>query len=238
MYKVSIIIPCFNSAATIEKTLQSIAEQSYKNFEVIVVDGESQDNTLALVKQYSGLVNLVISEEDTGIYDAMNKGIDNARGSYVIFLGSDDTFYSTESLSQMAAHLTENKVYYGQSYFLKRKKNYDGRFHPFKLALRNICHQAIFYPLPLLKKYRFSLKYPLLADYHLNLTLAKDKIKFEYVDIIVTNFNDAGASGSFKDHAFEKDKLRLVKESLGILPYLYALTRRRMKRLFRTTYDT
>ena len=122
MYKVSIIIPCFNSAATIEKTLQSIAEQSYKNFEVIVVDGESQDNTLALVKQYSGLVNLVISEEDTGIYDAMNKGIDNARGSYVIFLGSDDTFYSTESLSQMAAHLTENKVYYGQSYFLKRKK--------------------------------------------------------------------------------------------------------------------
>ena len=92
--------------------------------------------------------------------------------------------------------------------------------------------------MPLLKKYRFSLKYPLLADYHLNLTLAKDKIKFEYVDIIVTNFNDAGASGSFKDHAFEKDKLRLVKESLGILPYLYALTRRRMKRLFRTTYDT
>jgi len=222
MPKYSIIIPSFNAANTIADTLESIVHQTYQNFEIIVIDGASTDATMKVLQKYKDSIGFQVSEKDQGIYDAMNKGVRQANGEYVIFLGADDVFYSNRVLEDVSHFLRRDYVYYGQAYFLNKQIVYDGRFSAFKLALRNICHQAIFYPSKVLKEHEFSLVYPLLADYHLNLLLIREKVRFEYLGVIISKFNDAGASAKSIDASFESDKPKLIWEALGFLPYLYA----------------
>ena len=88
MVKFSIVTVCLNSGKTIKRCLDSVSNQTYKDFEHIIIDGLSIDNTLQAVKDYK--VSICISEPDSGIYDAMNKGINLANGEYVLFLNSDD----------------------------------------------------------------------------------------------------------------------------------------------------
>ena len=107
---ITIITVCYNSAATIRDTLVSIASQSYKNFEHIVIDGGSTDETLAIIKGWTGHAIHLVSEPDNGIYDAMNKGIALASGEYIGMLNSDDFFASAASLEIIANHLRLSKV--------------------------------------------------------------------------------------------------------------------------------
>ncbi|MFT5435588.1 MAG: glycosyltransferase involved in cell wall biosynthesis, partial [Ulvibacter sp.] len=88
--KISIITVCYNSAATINKTFQSVALQTYKNIEYIVVDGNSKDATVPIIKKNESLITKWVSEPDKGLYDAMNKGIQLATGDLVGILNSDD----------------------------------------------------------------------------------------------------------------------------------------------------
>jgi glycosyltransferase involved in cell wall biosynthesis len=81
--KISILTVCYNSEKTIEKTFQSVANQTFKNVEYIVIDGASKDGTLDLIKKYENVITTYISEKDKGLYDAMNKGIQLATGDYV-----------------------------------------------------------------------------------------------------------------------------------------------------------
>lgn len=226
MPKYSIVIPSFNAAPTIGATLESVVNQTFRDFEILLIDGGSTDDTLTIAERYRPFISYQVSERDKGIYDAMNKGMRQVKGQYIIFLGADDVFHNHQVLSDADPFLKEEKVYYGQSYFVNKRIVYDGKFHAYKFALRNICHQAIFYPAGVLKQYEFDLRYPLLADYHLNLLLWKQKVKFEYINIIVTNFYDGGASAVAKDEYFEQNKIRLIQENLGLLPSLYARFRR------------
>lgn len=100
--RITIITVCFNSAATIRDTLESISLQSYKNFEHIVVDGGSADDTLKIVSSWSKHPIRLVSEPDEGIYDAMNKGIALARGDYIGMLNSDDFFSNSSVLKKIA----------------------------------------------------------------------------------------------------------------------------------------
>ena len=89
-YKVSVITVVYNGVKTIERTIKSVLGQSYGNIEYIIIDGNSTDGTQQLVTKYLDSIAYFISEKDSGIYDAMNKGIDRATGDYVIFINSDD----------------------------------------------------------------------------------------------------------------------------------------------------
>jgi len=100
--KVTIITVCYNSVATIEHTIRSVAMQSHKNIEYIVVDGESKDTTLDIVDRYGSVVSKCISERDKGIYDAFNKGLGLASGDVIGFLNSDDFYPSADVISQVA----------------------------------------------------------------------------------------------------------------------------------------
>lgn len=231
MCSISIIIPTYNAASTIEATLLSIVSQSIKDYEVIIIDGCSTDNTITIVNQYKSHITTVICEEDKGIYDAMNKGIGMAKGRFIYFLGADDTLYNDKILETVIPLLQGNKVYYGQAFFLKRNTFYDGPFNTYKLALRNICHQAIFYPAGLLKNNLYNLQYRLLSDYDLNLKLYGSSVPYIYINLVIANFNDTASSASAKDAAFEAAKLSLVKKHLGLFPYYYALSRRVLKGL-------
>lgn len=105
MLKISVITVCFNSAKTIRDTIESVSEQDHPAIEHIIVDGASTDSTMKIVNEYRDRVSAVISEPDRGIYDAMNKGVELAKGDAVCFLNSDDRYAHRGSLRHLAGQL-------------------------------------------------------------------------------------------------------------------------------------
>ncbi len=101
----TVITVVFNGAATLEHTIRSVIEQTYRNIEHIIIDGGSTDTTLDIIRKYEGDIDYWVSEKDAGIYDAMNKGIVLARGDYIGMLNSDDYFASASALENIAFHL-------------------------------------------------------------------------------------------------------------------------------------
>ena len=89
---ISIITVCLNAVETIETTIRSVLQQTYKNVEYIVIDGGSTDGTLQIIEKYRNDISILISEKDEGIYDAMNKGIELARGDYIGIINADDWY--------------------------------------------------------------------------------------------------------------------------------------------------
>jgi glycosyltransferase involved in cell wall biosynthesis len=106
--KISVITVCYNSAATIKDTLESVELQRYKNFEHLIVDGGSTDGTLEIVRAWKGHPIRLVSESDEGLYDAMNKGLTLASGEVLGFLNSDD-FYADSSVLEQIAKAFQNK---------------------------------------------------------------------------------------------------------------------------------
>ena len=96
--KVSIITVVYNDVKNIRSTIESYLSQSYDNKEYIIIDGGSNDGTMDIVNLYRDRIDVVVSEPDKGIYDAMNKGIKRATGNWIGILNSGDTFVSTDTL--------------------------------------------------------------------------------------------------------------------------------------------
>lgn len=114
--KVSIITVCFNSAKTIEETIESVNNQTYEDIEHIFIDGISNDNTLEIINSKSKRHSLVISEKDNGIYDAMNKGIKASSGEIIFILNSDDILFSNDIVTSIVRLFEANtsvKLIYG-----------------------------------------------------------------------------------------------------------------------------
>ena len=106
--KISIITISFNSEKTIEKTIRSVLDQNYQNYEFIIIDGESTDKTINIIKKYKKYIKLVISEKDEGIYDAINKGIKNSTGDVVSLLHSDNVFCDKTCTQKVISHFKKN----------------------------------------------------------------------------------------------------------------------------------
>lgn len=106
--RVSIITVCLNSGKTIKHTLESVKNQSYKNIEYILVDGLSTDNTLDIIREFSDVITILISEKDSGLYDAMNKGLSIFTGDIVGILNSDDIFFDDDVLKDIVRIFEEN----------------------------------------------------------------------------------------------------------------------------------
>ena len=107
--KISIITVVKNSSNTIEKTIQSLLSQKYKNVEYLVIDGNSTDGTLEILNKYKENISLLISEEDKGIWNAMNKGVSLAKGDIIGFLNADDIYYEN-SLNIVNEYFNKNEI--------------------------------------------------------------------------------------------------------------------------------
>lgn len=116
--KISIIIATYNAASTLTRALQSVSAQTYDHYELIVIDGASLDGTVEIIKSHESLITRWISEPDSGVYNAWNKGLKLATGEWICFLGADDRFFSPSVLQVLAAHLATAyppyRVVYGQ----------------------------------------------------------------------------------------------------------------------------
>ncbi|MDE6048976.1 MAG: glycosyltransferase [Paramuribaculum sp.] len=151
----SIITVTFNASSTLSPTLKSVGEQSFTDFEHLIIDGASSDNTVDIA-QASAVPEKtkIFSEPDFGLYDAMNKGIDKATGEYLIFLNAGDTFHSADSLQKISDTIKANDcpgIVYGQTAIVDSNRNIIADRHliaPEKLEYKSfkqgmvVCHQA------------------------------------------------------------------------------------------------
>ena len=108
--KISIVTVCYNSEKYIRTAIDSVLNQTYNNIEYIIIDGASKDQTMDIVKSYGDSIQVVVSELDKGIYDAMNKGLKLATGDYVAVLNSDDFYTNNEVIQHVVNCLEENKT--------------------------------------------------------------------------------------------------------------------------------
>lgn len=188
MIKFTIATVCYNAASTIERTLRSVAAQDYPHVEHLIVDGASRDATLSLVAQFAEHAThsqVVHSAPDRGLYDAMNTALRLATGHYILFLNAGDCFHSPNTLSQMAAPLSEAAlpaVLYGhtalvdeQGIFLRMRR----LAPPSHLTARSflngmlVCHQAFAARCDLARATPYDLRYRLSADYDWCIRLMK-----------------------------------------------------------------
>lgn len=215
MYKISIVTAVYNSEKTIEQTITSVISQDYDNIEYIVIDGKSTDSTMKIVGKYAGYGIKWISEKDSGIYDAFNKGIDISTGDYIYFLGSDDALYSKSTITKVVDNLEANidvlsaavMVVDGESgrqhpvfnNHARLKDLFDGRMVP---------HQGLFCRTELMKKYKFDTKYKIAADYKFFLQLYyDDNVAIKFIDEIVAFFADDGASNDYELCSYENEMI-------------------------------
>lgn len=223
--KISIIVPTYNSAVNLHMALESIKNQTFKNIEVLIIDGASSDNTLKIAQNYRSKFQFytVISEPDKGIYDAMNKGIRIAKGEWLYFLGSDDSFYEQNTLEELFSHpeIRNNDVIYGNVYSSRFDLPYDGEFSYSKLAKKNICHQSIFFRKNVFKKIGvFNIKYKVWADWDHNIRwFYSSRIKKHYINKIIANYADGGFSSLHMDEFFQRQKnLKLLMHGFIDIP--------------------
>lgn len=209
--KFSIITVVRNGVRTLKTCIESVLSQTYEHVEFIVIDGGSTDGTLDILRDYDNRIAYWISESDAGIYDAMNKGTRHATGERILFLGSDDIL--SADLRKIAPLLIHaDTIYYGDAYWRGRQRLYDGPFSTAKLARKNICQQAIFYPCSVFAKYAFNLRYPFQADWELNIRCYSDpQFHFQYIPVQVSVYDDIQGSSSLKrDHTLEQDYIALL----------------------------
>jgi len=213
MDKVSVIIVTYNAAADLQTCLDSIKSQQYRPLEVVVVDGASKDGTVEILKNNNDIIAKWISEQDTGIYDAMNKALKLITGDWVYFLGADDTLLP--DFSEMMKVLNDKQtIYYGS--VLAKGGKYLGYLNSYKQAKIGICHQSMIYPKSVFDRYTFDLQYKISADHHLNMKCFADPaFRIQFVDYIIANFNHTGISSTQHDPLFEKRKTFLILQYFG-----------------------
>ena len=226
---VSIIIVTFNAGKTLQNCLESIFKQTYKNIELIIIDGLSNDDTIAILKSNEKKISFWISEKDEGVYDAMNKSLKYAKGDKIFFLGADDMLLPDFSLI-VNDLLDPNIIYFGCSKFKKRIEG--KKFNPYNLCKRNIVHQSILYPKAVFSKYQYELKYPVLADYYVNIRCFSDgQFTFKFLPYIISVFTPGGLSSRIKDTQFEMDKDQIMEENFKKFIYYRYLLRKFKKRI-------
>jgi glycosyltransferase involved in cell wall biosynthesis len=215
---ISIIIVTYNAGGTLQQCLDSIYKQIHTAVEIIIIDGKSTDNTVAIIQQNSHKIAYWKSEPDEGVYHAMNKALDAITGKWVYFLGADDELLL--AFSDMAKELTDpNTIYYANVFADGAKRL--GKLKDKQLAKVGIYHQAMIYPSSVFKKHRYNTKYRISADFALTMTLYSDKdYKFEYKDYVIANFNHTGISGVNIDEPFQKDKPGLIYKNFGFKIWL------------------
>jgi len=204
--KISIITVCYNSEATLEKTIRSVAAQTYIDVEYIIVDGNSKDATKAIIQKHENKISSWVSEPDKGLYDAMNKGIAMSTGEIVGILNSDDTFNSDTVLAEIAAFHQTNDIDASIGNIVQHRGDdkiirlYSSKnWNPEALKIGSMPpHPSIFFRRTLFEKYgNYMLGFKIGADYELiTRFFLKYKISWKYSEITTTAMLMGGLSSS------------------------------------------
>ncbi len=203
MLKFSIITACHNNEATILNTIKSVAAQSYAAIEHIIIDGKSQDDTLAIIAK-SGFSGPMISEKDNGIYEALNKGLKMTSGDIIGFLHADDYFHHPTVIEEIAHYFQSNpnvSAIYGDIIFVNENGKTIRYYSSRKWNLNKMAkgfmpaHPSFFARKEIYKKYPFDTQFSIAADFNQVLQVALDKsLVMHYLPIITTCMRKGGKS--------------------------------------------
>lgn len=205
----SVVTVTYNAASTLEDCIQSVLALKGEDVEFVVIDGNSKDGTVAILERYGTAIDVLVSEPDKGIYDAMNKGLDRASGDFVLFLGADDVLLHIprQELAQ-GADLVLGDVDCSGWIFRHRRPE---RLLRDRMRYRNSIHpQGTFYRNT---DIRYDLAYRFCSDYDFNLQYLSRPCRIIYCDRTISRFAVGGASSGF---APKREISRIAKRREGI----------------------
>lgn len=223
----SIITVTYNAESTIEATMLSVKQQTFRPIEHIIIDGASKDNTLYIINKYKDDYTKVISEPDKGLYDAMNKGIRLATGTYLCFLNAGDTFHEQDTLEKMVngASLSDNdkqpEILYGQTAIVDAERHFLRMRHhtaPEVLTWKSfqqgmlVCHQAFFVKRTLAEPYDLQYKYS--SDYDWCIRMMKKADVISNTHLILIDYLDEGMT-TRHHRASLIERLRIMAKHYG-----------------------
>jgi glycosyltransferase involved in cell wall biosynthesis len=224
--KLSVITVVYNDVSSIERTMLSVLNQAYANIEYILIDGLSTDGTLDIIKKYQDRIQL-LSENDEGIYDAMNKGLGMATGDYVLFMNSGDEIYAMDTVAKVFATADDADIYYGETEMIgsnvqslgqrRHKAPETFTWRSFKFGM-NVSHQAIYIKRSLTEPY--DRQYHLSADIDWIIRAAKKSEKIVKVDGYVAKYLVGGMSKQ-KHRQSLQERFNIMKRYYGLAPTLF-----------------
>lgn len=222
--KLSVITIVYNNVRHIERTMLSVLNQTYPNIEYIIIDGDSTDGTKEIIDKYKNKIAKLVSEEDKGIYDAMNKGLALATGEYILFMNSGDEIYDAETVRQVFDTAPGADIYYGETEMFndeweslgQRRHHAPDTFdwHSFKHGM-SISHQAIYVKRSLAAAYDLQYKYS--ADIDWIIRAAKNASSIVNTNIYVAKYLVGGVSKQ-KHWASLKERFRIFTRYYGFIP--------------------
>lgn len=219
MPKLSVITINFNDKNGLEKTMQSLVSQTFKNVEFILIDGGSTDGSVDVIKTYADKITHWVSERDKGIYNAQNKGIAKSKGEYCLFLNSGDYLASNTILEEVFSKNLKEDIIYGDMMIDKGEgKLYYGK-HPDAIDFDFMIYTTLWHPVSFIKKslfekygfYNEELKITSDYDFFLN-TIIVLKATTKHIPVAVSVFNTFGIGSSKENKKLHEQERKFVQE--------------------------
>jgi glycosyltransferase involved in cell wall biosynthesis len=228
--KISVVTVCYNAAATLEQTMLSVLNQSYDDVEYIIIDGNSKDCTVDIIKKYADRLAYWVSESDKGIYDAMNKGIKVANGDYIVFMNAGDCFCHNHSIEYSIPYLQQKKDVISGTAHLSGQIWYAPDEEELSLTFfikKSLNHQATFIKRSLFENELYRTDLRIVSDsIFFFKKLILENASYMRIPVEVATCEDSGASGnmiaSFKELIYAIKKLvpkRMAKDVDFIIVY-------------------
>ena len=213
--KLSIITICYNEP-NLEKTCESIINQTWQNFEWIVVDGGSNTPTQKIWNKYKHRIDTFISEPDNGIYNAMNKGLKLATGEFVLFMNAGDYFYDANVL---IPYLDAKKadIFYGDAQFILDDKSIRYKCLPPELSLQFFVHDCISHPSTYIKRELFEKygyydeQYKIVSDWEKWIVFYQNHARYSHLSFLCATFNYCGISAK-ANKLNQKERLSVINK--------------------------
>ena len=227
--KISVVTVVYNSEKLIERTLQSVTNQTYTNIEYIVIDGKSTDATPDIIKKFSNKIACLVSEPDHGIYDAMNKGIRLATGDFIIFINSGDRFADNNTLENIFSNpdAADSDVVYGDTDITDTEGNilHSRRHRPpenlswksFKRGML-VCHQSFIARRTLVNEY--DLNYRCAADFDWCIKILHASKKIHNSHLIISLFLEGGQTRKTIVPGL-KERFRIMRQHYGLISAVF-----------------
>lgn len=223
--KITIVTVCRNAEKVLEKTIQSVITQTYKNIEYIIIDGASTDETLKIIGKYKEKYPISdISEQDYGIYDAMNKGIKMATGDYIQFLNAGDSLFEVDTIQKVVDIMQVKKkdIYYGNIKYVYsdgriESRNYSQTCSKKIYYLTGDCvnHQAIFAAKECLEGNEFDIRYQICADREWMMRMCNKGKAFKAMPITICNYSLDDESASVKNvELYKQEVIKCIREHI------------------------
>lgn len=230
MVKFTIITVCYNAKGNLKKTVESVLGQKYSNIEYLIIDGGSKDGCINEVRQYieHDVRVKLISEQDYGIYNAMNKGITLAQGDYINFMNAGDTFFDCDVLTNVSNIIEKQKpdILYGKANVIEKGRKSGTIIGRDNLDLKGFVriiggewayHQAVFSKASNLRQYYFNEKYKIAADYDWFVRNIKDRTRIQFCELIICNYIRDGFSCQRKNRiVLRKEQNEIIKRHFKI----------------------